>query len=90
METQTLRPRRERIEINGKISYGDSVGAWNKIRFKKELIKEFPQLKEKVSKFNYKMILYPDYEDLERAVRKIKKEKEAIPILLWFGKEKKA
>jgi hypothetical protein len=34
------------------------------------------------------MILYQDYDELESAVRKIKRNKEAIPILLWMAKEK--
>ncbi len=88
MDTQTLRPRKKILNIKGKFSYCESIQAWNTIRFKKELINEFPQLREKLSKFIYDIILYEDYEDLEKAVRKMKIDKEALPILLWLRREK--
>ena len=88
MEAQTLRPQRNIIEIKGKLTYGESMGAWNSIRFKKELINEFPQLKEKRSAFSYKITFYQEYKELEKAIRKIKRDGEALPVLLWFVKEK--
>ena len=71
MEAQILRPQRNVIEIKGKLIYTESIGAWNSIRFKKELINEFPQLKEKRSAFSYKMTFYQEYKELEKAIRKI-------------------
>jgi len=88
MDTQTLRPRRDRIEIKGKLSYRESYQAWNTIRFKKELIFQFPQLKEKNSVFSYRLVFYQEYQDLEKAIRKMRKFGEAVPILLWLVKEK--
>ena len=84
MEAQILRPQRNVIEIKGKLIYTESIGAWNSIRFKKELINEFPQLKEKRSAFSYKMTFYQEYKELEKAIRKIKRDGEALPILLFL------
>ena len=88
MEAQTLRPQKNAIEIKGRLSYSEGIRAWNIIRFKKELINEFPQLKEKRSAFSYKMIFYQNVKELEKALRKIKQDGEALPILLFLCKEK--
>ena len=90
MEEQTLRPLRNSIQIKGKISYRESTGCWSLIALSKQIIREFPQLKEKQSKFGFKMAFYYEHKDLERTVRKIKREGEALPILLWLVKEKQA
>ena len=88
MEAQTLRPQKNAIEIKGKFSYSEGIRAWNIIRFKKELINEFPQLKEKRSAFSYKMTFYQEYKELEKAIRKIKRDGGALPVLLFLCKEK--
>jgi hypothetical protein len=59
------------------------------MRLGKEIIHEFPQLKERTSSFGYKMVLFHEYDDLEKSLRKLKREGEALPILLWLVKEKK-
>lgn len=89
MESQTLRPQRQALEIRGKLSYSEHIHGWNTIRFKKELINEFPQLKEKLSVFGYKLVIYQDFKLLEKSIRKFKRTQEAVPILLWLVKEKK-
>lgn len=88
MEEQTLRPLRNSIQIKGKISYRESIGCWSLIALGKQIIREFPQLKEKQSKFGFKMAFYYEHKDLEKVVKKIKREGEALPILLWLVKEK--
>lgn len=88
METQTLRPINSTIQIKGKIFYSQGDQAWNTLRFRKEIINEFQQLKEKRANFSYKMILHQDYADLEKAIRKLKRDKEALPILLFLCREK--
>lgn len=90
MDAQTLRPRRERIEINGKLSYQESTHSWCQLALRKAMLDEFPQLKERMSSFGYKMIFYPEYDQLERFIRKLRREKEAVPILMWLVKEKKS
>ncbi|MFA5020401.1 MAG: hypothetical protein WC533_04880 [Candidatus Pacearchaeota archaeon] len=88
MEAQTLRPQKKEINLKGKLSYSWEVRAWNTIRLKKEIVNEFPQLKERLSAFGYNLVFFQDYNDFEKATRKIKKNKEALPILLWLVKEK--
>lgn len=88
MDAQTLRPRREKIELKGKLSYRESTGSWSVLRLGKELVSEFPQLKEKTSSFGYKLVFYHEYALLEKFIRKLKKDKEAVPILVWLVKEK--
>jgi N-acetylglutamate synthase-like GNAT family acetyltransferase len=54
----------------------------------KELINEFSQLKEKRSVFSYKLAFYEEYKKLEKAIRRLKRNNEALPILLFLCKEK--
>jgi hypothetical protein len=89
MDMQILRPRRDKIEVKGKISYQESNHTWSLLNLRKGIIDEFPQLKERISSFGYKMIFYHEYNELERFIRKIKKENEAVPILMWLVKEKR-
>lgn len=88
MEEQILRPQRNKLEIKGKLSYRESMGCWSRIALGKQIIQEFPQLKEKQSKFGFKMAFYYEHKDLEKALKKLKSEGEALPLLLWFVKSK--
>jgi hypothetical protein len=87
MEDQILRPIKETLNIKGKISYSETQG-WNTIRLKKEITKEFPALNDKRASFSYQIIFYRDYKELERAIRKMKREGKPIPILLYLKKDK--
>jgi len=53
MNKRTLIPR-TLIDIEGKLIYNEGFQAWNTIRLKKEIFSEFPELKEKRSKFSSK------------------------------------
>ncbi|MDP3027470.1 MAG: hypothetical protein Q8N63_07205 [Nanoarchaeota archaeon] len=75
------------IESEGNLSYNESNQAWGTLRLKSELINEFRQLKEKRSKFNYRLLFYRDYEDFEKIVKQIIKDKKVIPMLVWLEKE---
>lgn len=88
MEEQILRPRRGNTEIKGKISYQESNHTWSLLNLRKPIIDEFPQLKERTAHFGYKMVFCHEYSDLERFIRKLKKEGQALPILMWLVKEK--
>ena len=55
---------------------------------KKELFNEFPQLKEKRSKFSYQLIYHRDPKELEKAIKKLIKENpNFIPMLMYLYKE---
>jgi hypothetical protein len=80
---------RTTINSKGKIAYSESFQAWNILQLKKELFSEFPQLKEKRSKFSYELIYHRDSKKLEKTIKDIaKKEKGIIPLLLFMYKEK--
>ncbi|MDP3728778.1 MAG: hypothetical protein Q8R18_04970 [bacterium] len=74
-------------KIQGKINYNDSVRAWNIIRFKKEFLQEFQQLKNRQEKFSYEMLLFYTYEELEKAIKEMKNTGKMLPVLFWIGKE---
>lgn len=84
-----LKPRHETLQIRGRLSYGEGNRAWNTIRLKKDLLREFPQLKERREKFGYKMIMHRSFKELKEALREMEIKGEAIPILLLFYKEEK-
>jgi len=88
MEEQILRPQRNKLEIKGKLSYLENTHSWSLMKLKKAILEVFPQLKERFSAFGYKMVLFHEYNDLEKSIKKLKREGEAVPILMWLIKEK--
>ena len=61
------------IKSKGRIYYKESSQAWCFLRLRKEIIDEFNQLREKYSKFSYDAVYYRTYEELENALKRIKK-----------------
>ncbi len=88
INAQLLKPVNEAIDLKAKISYNQGDRAWNIIRIRKDIIKEFPSLKDKRDKFSYRMILHKSYEDLEKAIKKLKKDRDTMPIMLFLYREK--
>ena len=87
MEKKTLVPRKV-IDSNGSMYYDEKSQAWGIIRLKSELIKEFPQLKEKRSKFSYQIEYYRTIEEFEKFVKELKKKDgETLPVLMFLYKE---
>lgn len=86
MEWKILQPSNKMINITGKMFYRESIQAWNTMRIKKEILSEFPALKEKRSVFSYQMIFYKEYDELERAIKRMKKDNLPPPLLLFFRK----
>jgi len=87
MQNKPLTPR-TKIDSEGKIAYSESFQAWNTLKIKKELFSEFPQLKEKRSKFSYKLVCHRDAKELGKEVEEIIKDREdALPMLLFLYKE---
>ena len=81
---QILRPR-EKIATEGQIAYSEGFQAWNVIRLKKEIFSEFPELKEKRSKFSYKLIYH---RDVEKALKDLKEAGEVLPLFLFLYKDR--
>lgn len=82
-----LTPRREPLVIDGHLSYNESNQSWNSIKIKKELLNEFPDLKQKQGVFKYKMILHKNPKEIEKFIKEIIIN-GAYPILLFFEKVK--
>lgn len=70
------------------MAFCEGAQAWVILRLKKELLAEFPQLKEKRSQFVYNITFVKDYENLLNFINKFKKENKPLPLLLWFCKLK--
>ena len=89
MEKKTLIPRKV-INVAGKMHYNESNQAWSNIKFKKELVDEFPQLKDKRSNFSYEILFYRDTAELEKTMNEIKKKKgDVLPLLMFFYQDDK-
>ena len=86
-EKKIISPIHETLEVEGSLSYSEAQRAWNTIRFKKLLLKEFPQLKERREKFGYKMILHRSFKELKKAINAMEKGELAIPLVVWLVKE---
>jgi len=80
---------RTKINSKGKIAYSESFQAWNTLQLKKELFSEFPQLKEKRSKFSYEITYHRNPKEFEKVAKKLAKEgSDVMPLILWIYKEK--
>jgi hypothetical protein len=84
-EKKPLVPRNF-LDVEGKIIYSEGDQAWNLIRLRKEILNEFHQLKEKSSKFSYKILYFRNFEEFQAEFKKIKKG-EVLPMLVWFYRE---
>ena len=82
----TLQPLNEGKSITGKLSYHDASHSWCVLRIKKELLNEFPDLRDRSSKFTYKITLLSSFEGVEDHVRRIKERGGTPPMLFWFEK----
>lgn len=82
-----LKPTEGPLEMEGKMSYAESQRAWGTIRLKSEIFKEFKQLKKRKEKFGYKLMFCRKFDQLEKEIKRIKKEIGVPPLLVWFVKE---
>lgn len=82
-DKKPLIPRKV-IEASGKMAYDEKVGAWSVLRLKSEFYTSFYQLKEKSSKFKYKLSYFHEYIELENLLKELKKNGMPLPALLFF------
>jgi hypothetical protein len=87
MEPKILRPIRRPINTKGRLYYDPPNGSWGILRLKKAIVNNFSDLKEKRSSFSYQMVFYQTPQELEKAVREMKKQDMPLPILLFLVKE---
>ena len=81
-----LSPHNRIFRIGGRLFYSEGDQSWNTIRMKKELLQQFPQLKEKSSSFSYVMMVPRSQEEMKKLMDE---KKESLPILLFFHKDQK-
>ena len=84
---ESIQPFKNTRKIQGRMSYSDSVRAWNIIRLKKEFLQEFQQFKNRQEHFCYEMFLFYNYEELEKAIKEMKITGKVPPVLFWIWKE---
>ncbi len=88
MTLQILSRKLEKAEITGKMCYSEHHRSWSVLRFRKDIIKELPQLMDRTTECSYKIIFHPTYKELEKAIRKMKRDKIPVPAMMMFMKEK--
>ena len=82
-----IRPVNSSWRIVGRISYSDSVRAWNTIRFKKRILEELKDLKDPRGRFRYELYLFYDHVQLDEVLQKMRKNGEGPPMLFRIVKE---
>jgi len=75
-----LQPSQEVINVKGKLFYHESSQSHSIIKLTKEIISNYPQLKEKQGSFNYSMFVPKSQEEMEKLI----KDTNKVPILLFF------
>ncbi len=78
-----LTPRINPLILNGSVYYNDKERCNNIIRLKKDLIKEFSQLKDKNYALAYRMELYNNTKQIIDRILELSKEGK-LPILFFF------
>ncbi|MEK6888817.1 MAG: hypothetical protein AABW80_01785 [Nanoarchaeota archaeon] len=83
-----LTPVHESLKIKGKLMYSEGDQAWNTLRLKKEILMQYPHLKDKsASNFIYLMELHRNFDELKKQIETLEKENSLIPIIFFLGKE---
>ena len=82
-----LQPFKQVVISTGSMVYDSSLHAWNTVRLKREIVSEFPELKNRSFKTKYTMTVFHSYELLEREIADIVNKKKPIPVLLFFEQE---
>ena len=83
-----LTPKPKPLITKGVVSYSESCRARNTIRLKKEIIKEFNELKERGKDIIYKIEYHRNLSKLLRRIEEVKDNKEGIPFLLFIYSER--
>jgi len=87
-----LNPQTKELDVEGFVSYEERTRAWTMIRLKKDITYAFPSLKDKQSKFKYKIKIFFSLNAFEEYVNKILNKESEVPALIYFERynEKKS
>jgi len=72
------------IDTDGRLSYSESIGAWNIIRLKNDFVRNLPKLREKKANIYFRIIHYFSYEELLRVIKEMKERGDPLPMLLFL------
>lgn len=84
---ELLTPAQNILTVKGKLFYHESAQAHNIIRLTKEVILQYPQLREKRSSFCYKMIVPRTQEEYREHLKELRRNTNKIPIILFLGRD---
>ena len=82
--SRKLEPINEAVEIKGSLFYDYHSRACSIIRLKKDLINKFPQLKDRMAKIKYELLLQPNFQELIQNIEKLKENGEPVPIMMFL------
>ncbi|MBS3162419.1 hypothetical protein J4467_00695 [Candidatus Woesearchaeota archaeon] len=75
---------KEKEIILGKVSYHNASQAWTIIRFKKEFLLQFPDLRNKKGDFHYELIPFLYWDELMDYLQRERAKGKVPPNLLWL------
>lgn len=84
-----LLPYQDVLKIRGKVIYHENAQAHNIIRLNREMLLQYPQLREKQSQFSYIMVVPRTREEVKKQLDDIQNNPNKFPILLFFEKVEK-
>lgn len=79
-----LLPLQDALTIRGKIIYYENAQAHSLIRLTRDVLSQYPQLREKQSSFSYIMKVPRTREEVKRQLKEIEKNPSKFPIFLFF------
>lgn len=82
-----LLPLQEVLMIRGKVIYHENAQAHNVIRLSRDVLLQYPQLREKDSSFSYTMILPRTREEVKQQLKNFRKKTKMFPIFLFLERE---
>jgi hypothetical protein len=84
MSKMILSPWSGNLVSEGNVTYSETAHAWNTLRLHKQIVKEFPPLKDRMAKISFKIEFVRTLDNLKKKVDEIEKEKQGIPLLLYL------
>lgn len=81
-----LKPK-STIQVNGKLSYKESLRAWNIIHLQQEILDLFPALRQRRESFGYTMFYSRESKEAKKILEELEKQ-GVVPIMLLLGKVK--
>ena len=75
------------IETSGKLSYHESAQAYNTLRLPKQILTQFPDLKNKLLNIRFKLEYFSNYSDIRKFLWESEYNNQEPPLLVYFYKK---